>query len=70
VRGTRTVELPNDTGFVSHEDLGNGSIEGLDSVSTNITTTYNPVFLEMTTHSMSNESFGIARNWESTCFPR
>jgi hypothetical protein len=70
VRGTRTVQLPNDTGFVSHEDLGNGSIEGLDSVSTNITTTYNPVFLEMTTHSMSNESFGIARNWESTCFPR
>ncbi len=27
---------------MSHEDLGNGSIEGLDSVGTKITTTYNP----------------------------
>jgi hypothetical protein len=42
VRGTRTVQLPNDTGFVNHEDLGNGSIEGQDTVGTRITTTYNP----------------------------
>jgi hypothetical protein len=56
VRGTRTVQLPNDTGFVNHEDLGNGSIEGLDTAGTRITTTYNPgVFGNDNTFSVERE---------------
>jgi hypothetical protein len=35
------LTLPHDDGFVNHEDLGNGSLEGVDTVGTRITTTYN-----------------------------
>jgi hypothetical protein len=41
VRGNRNVQLPNDEGFVNHEDLGNGSLEGVDTLGTRITTTFN-----------------------------
>lgn len=41
IRGTRSSPLPNDIGFVNHEDLGDGSLEGVSTVGTRITTTYN-----------------------------
>lgn len=42
VRGTRTLTLPNDQGFVNHEDLGDGSLQGEDVAGTRISTIYNP----------------------------
>jgi len=41
VRGNRNTPLPNNDGFVSLEDLGDGSLEGVDTIGTRITTTYN-----------------------------
>ena len=41
IRGSRSMQLPNNEGFVNHEDLGNGSLEGVDTVGTRTTTTYN-----------------------------
>jgi hypothetical protein len=42
VRETKTVTLPNDQGFVAHQDLGDGSTEGIETIGTMISTTYNP----------------------------
>lgn len=42
VRETRTIALPNDAGFVTHEDLGDGSTEGIETIGTRISTIYNP----------------------------
>ncbi len=41
VRGSRNGPLPNNEGFVNLEDLGDGSLEGVDTIGTRITTTYN-----------------------------
>jgi len=41
-RGTRTLTLPDDQGFVNHEDLGNSSTEGVETVGTRITAIYSP----------------------------
>ena len=42
VRGTRSLALPNNEGFVSHEVLGDGPIEGVEAEGARIRTTYNP----------------------------
>lgn len=41
IRGNRSAQLPNDDGFVNFEDLGDGSLEGVDTIGTRVTTTYN-----------------------------
>lgn len=40
IRGNRNSPLPNNDGFVNLEDLGDGSLEGVDTIGTRITTTY------------------------------
>jgi hypothetical protein len=42
VRETRTTTLPNDAGFITHEDLGDGSTEGIETIGTRVSTIYNP----------------------------
>jgi len=42
LRGTRTLTLPENQGFVNHEDLGNSSTEGVETRGTRITTIYDP----------------------------
>jgi len=42
VRESKTITLPNDEGTITHEDLGDGSTEGIETIGTRITTIYNP----------------------------
>jgi hypothetical protein len=42
VRETRTTTLPDDVGFITREDLGDGSTEGIETIGTRVITIYNP----------------------------